>query len=651
MLPMSRPARTPRPAPISARRGRARRGLRVLGAALALAGALLSVSPPPEAWAAPIGIRARTRVSVSYRVDAKGLVVSGRLVDDVDAPVAKEEVAFELASMPVVIARTDEDGRFEARFARQDLVAAQSAFGPLLPWTFTFDGNSQLGAVREQGALDFSKRPTRLVIALPSGPIALGERAVEAVVTLVEVDGPRTVAVPDAEIAVEVGTGSELVGATGRAGTATFVVRPGSLASAGRYGVVARFKGDLERAPSRAEGTIEVVLPSRITLRVVREGDELSGRYRFSGRLSDELGPIGDAVVNVVGTVDSAKADAPGFERAVATRPDGLFVTAISAEEMASIRVQAEARAGPELGGAVRLEVSASFVPADGVHAGTSSHPVALEIPPPPGIPLRWYAVALGLVLALVLTSRGLRSGRLQRASRAAWARVVGACRATLRWLAGLGRRRRDGAVASSPASAPGLVALASGRDARRVDHLSGVIVDQDTRAPIAARLRARRGPDAAPQRELQASEEGRFELGPLAPGAWIVEVASPGYLPREVVLEVPHAGELDGVVLGLVEIRRTVREVFQETVQALGAANVWGYDTPRETAQSVMEAHAARAATPITLEGTPLVELVTLVERAHFARLHATPADVDRARALQVELRPHRPETAERRP
>lgn len=661
MQPMSRPARTPRSALVSAGYGRAtprRLGILLLGLGLAT-----MVLPDQGAHGAPIGIRARTRVTVTYRVDAQGLLVTGRLVDDIDAPVVGEDVAFELAVLPVALVKTDADGRFEARFARHQLVAAESTFGAELPWTFTFDGNSQLGPVRELGTFDLSKRATRITLGLPPTRIALGEKAVEVVVTLTEVGGASPVPVPDAEVAVEVGTGSELVGTTGRLGTATFVVRPGSLAAAGRYGVVARFKGDLERGPSRADGAIDVILPSRVSLRIVREGDEVSGRYRFSGRLSDELGPIPDAVVNVVGTVDPSQPDAPGFERAVATRADGLFVTAISAEEMAAIRLAAEARADPAVGGTVRLEVTASFVPADGVHAGTSSHPIALEIPPPPGIPLRWYALALGLVLGLVLTLRGLRSGRLQRALAAAWARLRGAWDAVVRGLRNLGLvlrgRARPTAAATPSASVAGLSPLASSRDSRRIDFLAGQVIDLDTRTPIEAELRARRGPGESVHVVASAGEDGRFELGPLPSGPWLVEVSSAGYLPREVVVEVPHGGDFDGVLLGLVEIRRTVREVFQETVQALGAPSAWGFDTPRETARGVMAAAQARApaestAAPDALEevaDAPLGELVDLVERAHFARRLATAADVDRARALQLELRPLRSERAERRP
>jgi hypothetical protein len=64
--------------------------------------------------------------------------------------------------------------------------------------------------------------------------------------------------------------------------------------------------------------------------------------------------------------------------------------------------------------------------------------------------------------------------------------------------------------------------------------------------------------------------------------------------------------------------------------------------------------APAESTAAPDALEevaDAPLGELVDLVERAHFARRLATAADVDRARALQLELRPLRSERAERRP
>ena len=565
----------------------------------------------PAARAVPIGVRAKTRVELEHRRNPTGLLLVGRLLDDVGEPIATERVQLELPGLAPVTRLTDDAGRFEIPLSAREVRRLQSD-GELVTWTVRFDGNARLGDTAQSGALDLSKRATRMSVTLPGGgpEIVLGDRPIEIRVALADVSEGDERPVAQAAVTLEVGSGSELVGATGTSGAATFVVRPDSLVG-GRYQVVARFAGDTLHAAAFAQTRLTALLPTRLTLRVVREGDERYGRYRMSGRLSDQRSPLAGQVVAVVATRGSERI----FELVAPTDADGVFVSAIPASELQALRESQGG--GPER---ARLELRARFLPTGGWHAPSVSAPVALDLPPPLGVPLRWYLAGLGLVVSFVALARAIRAGALGRAL--AWVKR--------RLEARPGRPALPPPEDEVPPFVTALSAPGAPHRSRTSDVLSGVIVDAHTRAPLEGRVVVRSGE----VEEVALAAAGRFSTGPLTHGAWSVIVEAPGHLPRELALEIPHDGAYDGAEWALLAVHRTVREIFSDSLRGLGAPLAWGFATPREASRDALTQSDERSVVE-----PPLAELTTIVERTHFARSSGTPHDVERARELRQAL------------
>ncbi len=593
-------------------------------AVVALAAALALGASAPPAAAVPIGVRAKTRVELEHKKSPSGAVLVGRLLDDAAQPVAAERITLELPGLTPFNRITDDAGRFEVPLSTRELARLRSE-GELVTWTVRYDGSSRLGEATEEGTLDLSKRSTRLEVQVGTAPpgqearVVLGEQPIAISVSLTDTSGRAPRPIPQAEVALEVGRGSQLVGATGTSGAVTFVVRPSALAGGGRYPIRARFSGDAMHAASRAGAALVVLLPTRVTLRVVREGDERQGRYRMSGRVSDQHRPLAGEIVTVAGLHGSG----PAFELVAATDRDGVFVAALGAAELEAIRERlADDRRR------VRLEIQAAFRPADGLHAPARSASVALDIPHPPGVPLSWYLAGLGVVVAVIALTRALRSGALARA-----------LAALLEALRRLARRLREGRL--RPATPTDVPAFVTRYDppgaplARTSDRLSGWLVDAHTRHPIPGRVTVRAGAD---ERVAQATADGRFAIGPLPPGPCSVTVESPGYLARELALELPHDGDYDGAHWALVAVHRSVRELFAGALDALGRPLAWGYATPREAARDALEPLHPSAERPVV--EPPLAELTHLVERTHFAAHAGSAADVERARTLREAVR-----------
>lgn len=583
----------------------------------------------PPGHAVPIGVRAKTKVELEHRRTPTGMTLVGRLLDDAGQPVANERVTLELPGLPPVTRLTTSDGDFEVPLTARE-VARIRQDGDVVTWTVQFDGNSRLGDTAESGSIDLSKRATRLDLAIEGNRtptadaddgvrVVLGERAVEITVTLNDVSegAPRPIA--QAEVALEVGSGSQLVGATGRSGAATFVVRPASFARGGRYRITARFAGDALRGPSRAETFLTVLVPTRVTLRVVREGDEVHGRYRMSGRVSDESRPLAGQLVAIVASLQDSPATR-AFELVAATDADGIFVTALSAVELQQLRDKLNLPRER-----VRLEVRARVTSADGLHAPSESAAVVLEIPTPPGVPLRWYLLGLALVVSFITLAQLLRSGAMVRA-------LDRLARAIRRFVERLRGKVLPPIVADDEPLFVTRFDAPERKHDRSSDLLSGVVVDAHTRAPLLGTVVARSGD----QREVARCDvRGNFRLGPLAHGAWSVTVEAPGHLGREVALELPHDGTYDGAQWALVAVHRSVREIFATTLRGLGTPLAWGYATPREATRDALDARAPER--PVI--EPPLDELTRIVEHTHFAPSYGTAADVERARLLRDRL------------
>lgn len=573
------------------------------------------------AFSVPLNVRARARVELDHRKTRDGLELAGRLLDDEGRPIPDERLSLTLGERDPESLTTDEDGRFRLTLDRRATAALERAHaaseGQKVPWQARFPGSRRISDVVASGAIDLSRRASRLTLTLQDDT---NDRL--RVKRLLPNEGQRTLLarleeplsrapLADAEIRLRVGDGAELIGRTGANGQVAFLIAPDQLEAGALYRATARFAGDSLHVPALAELELQVQRPTRLTLRVVREGDARHGRYRFSGRLSDQDGALADAVVAIEGRIaspDGAVEDRDvAIERLVATDEDGLFVTAIDAAELDERRL-------------TRLLLVAHFQPASAAHAPSRSRPVLLEVPPPDGIPAGWYLIALSLLALALGLAHAHRTGALARF----YQRLLERLRALTT------RPEAVGPTAPRPTSAP----IATNHARGRGDWLSGRVIDGHEGTRLIATLTVR---DGGGERVIETDASGTFALGPLTPGPCHLELTAPGYLGRELDFEAPHPGLYDGATWSLVAVKRKLRDIFGETVGELGGKLAWGVDTPREALTRALSRQTDRGRVE-----RPLAELTMLVERAHFARNAAEASSVEQAKSLQREVSAH---------
>ncbi|TNF23778.1 MAG: hypothetical protein EP329_26540 [Deltaproteobacteria bacterium] len=569
----------------------------------ALLACLALAAGPADASAHPLTVRAHTRVTLTLDRRPDGVVVRGRLVDDQGLAVPLEEVQLDLPGYPTQTRITNADGAFEVAIDGRDLSLLEASRGRQLPWTLRYHGDRVYGASLEEGVLDLHRVPTRLVVTLAPEVVTLDQSEIR-----VHVDAyGNNLPIPDAEVRVRVGDGTELVGRTGSAGRSTFLIRAGLLGSPGRYDVHARFLGDHLYSPADAEATLRVLLPARVTLRVGREGDVHTGRYRFSGRLADADGPLAGATVAILATPAGNPDAAPLVQILATTHADGIYLDAIPAETLFE-GLDPTRETSPR-----ELDVRAVFSPGDGRHQGAISLPVRIHVPPPPGVPTRWYLVGLAIVFGILLLAQAVR----HRVLSAFWERL----RAV--------RPERPRVLPDDAAEDddPPFVVAASGGRSPRLDHIAGVVVDAHSEALLVGAYVTLTPADGGDPLVVRCGANGRFDLGPLPAARYRLHVEAADYLAREVALTLPHDGDLDGATFALVSIRRRVRDTYVRAVMRFGSTLSWGVDTPREAFFN-----ARRTIAP---DEQALLELRQLVEGAWFSERPATVDDAARARRL----------------
>ncbi|MCB9728965.1 MAG: DUF4129 domain-containing protein [Deltaproteobacteria bacterium] len=537
-----------------------------------------------DADAAPLRVRGHSALELRVERAPQGLYLRARLTGDEGAPLADQAVQVSVEGLAGRTFLTDAEGRFELLIAATDARNLAETLGERLAVELSYEGDATWGPAQQTEALELRREPTWVELELDPPRAGLQDAQVAVRAAIQSADGP----VGEAPIRLQVGDGPELTGDSDASGQVTFLVRPASLDRAGAFTVRAAYGGDHRYAPSEAASVLRVMRPTRLTLRVGREGDERSGRYRFSGRLSDDRGGVPDATVAIVAGVAGQQA---ASETVAVTDADGVYLAAVDVRELAS-RVQGV------------VEVRARYLPTDGLRSPAESPAARIPVPPPPGVPLGWYALALTLAAANLL--------------------LVGAVRQRLlAWLSGL-RERWRAAPESGPVlgAEPALVvAPARGADLRK-DWLAGSVVDaHHGRTLVRAAILLRREDDGS---ELRAApQHGRFAMGPLPPGAWRLMLSAPGYLERETPLQIPHDGSFDGATLALVSVRGRVRDLFVAGMARLGHRVRWGIETPAEAARRVSADPAAAA-------------LREAVEQAWFG---ADAPDADAARRAEVAV------------
>ena len=567
-----------------------------------MAGCLLAASP--SAHALSVNLQARTKIDITTERTARGIHVRGVLTDDRGTPISSELIRVEIRGLTLPTVGTDARGRFEYFIPGQHLDPLIARHGTQLPWTIAFLGDPRYGPSQRTGTLDLGREGTRLELFVSTPTVGSSDPW-----TLIQGKLERAKGKPvrNAAVYLKIGRGSEQKGDTDANGIVRFRVR---LADLGMYGTIAvdgRFEGDARLAATRASTSFIVRRTTRITLRVGREGDAATGRYRFSGRLIEADGPIANATVAIVagGQQPVVQSSSPSLDAvAVAvTDADGIFITARDARELFADRQGA-------------LLLSAVYQPPDATLATCESRKVVVPIPSPPGIPVKWYFAGLLWLLAGLGAIHMARHGVLQSFIR--------------RW------RERSKGVATSETSpdvleTPFITPSSVPREIRP-EFVSGTVVDAHTGRPLPRVRVSIVSLDSID--EFHTDAQGRFEFGPMRHETYSLTMDGRGYLDREVEITIPHQGYLDGGRFSLIATRRRLRELYGAALKRIGRPFTWGEETPQEAwLRAESNARAAGAHTTIG-------RMRELTEQAWYDVHTPTGRDVREAASLLEEVK-----------
>ncbi len=550
-----------------------------------------------SAQAVPLQVRARTTVSLALERGPGGATLVGKLVDDRGDPIASESVSVHIDGVVSRSVVSAADGSFRLALDNDVIERATAMHGASIPFRAGFDGDRRFGRAQHRGVVDVAKRPSTMTMKVAPQRMPLFAGKVRVAIELQS----GSTALANRPVSVRVGDGRELVVTTDSYGSAAFLVHDGVFGSAGRYTVEARFLGDALHGPAIASSHFTVTQPTRITLRVGREGSEREGRYRFSGRLSDLEGPVSGATVAVL--VRSADGEEERVLRLARTDDRGVFLAAIPGQELF----------GEHRGD---LMMRAVYSPTDDVTGGAISRPVSVRGRGAAGVPVSYYLIALAWLVALAGVVQLVRRGVLAQW----WAGLRG------RWSPKKAKPPVESEAAlpfiTPPAAKPGPKA--------RPNAVSGVVVDGHSRSPlegVAITLTS-----ATELLTVRTDADGRLEVAELAPGVWQLTMSLKGYTSRSTEVSVPHGGQLDGARFALVAIRRAVRDIYSDALESFEGALEWGRTTPREAFEL--------AQVPTNERGRALGELRHVVEQAWYGGETPEPADELRARQLAAKVR-----------
>lgn len=545
------------------------------------------------ATATPLQVRARSELSARVDEAPGGVVLRGSLASDGGQPIGAADIRVHLKGSEPRVSVTAADGSFEIVLSLPRNQEGGERLDPSLGWEAEFDGDANAGPARVSGLLEGARKPSSIRLEIEPRTLSLDDPPARARVS-VRAGASSIGSVP---VFLRVGEGAELVGATDSEGDVAFLLHPGALEQPGRLEVSARWAGDHRLGPARVDRDMHVLRPTRLTLRVAREGTLAAGRYRFSGRLSDDRGAVGGATIALgIQEEGSALDEAPASGAIAQTNPTGHFVFAVPTKDLSADEPST-------------VQAQVVYIPGDAVHAGATSPSTRLPVPGPPGVSARWYASVTMLALALLILIELLRTGGVRGwGVRTLWRSLVGS-RAPLR-----------AAPASAPQESP---ARGDWLSLALTDHRTGAALDGlDTSKCTLTCLTA--------GAEIASAESG-VTWGPLVAGSYQLEIHVSGYLSQQVEFSVPHDGSLDPMSRSLVEVRGHVLLMFSRALRGLGVRFRWGTETPSEA--------MARCAAPVGEAHQALQVLHRDTEALWFADRPPSPSDAERADRLLAKV------------
>ncbi|MEM1349562.1 MAG: carboxypeptidase-like regulatory domain-containing protein [Myxococcota bacterium] len=119
---------------------------------------------------------------------------------------------------------------------------------------------------------------------------------------------------------------------------------------------------------------------------------------------------------------------------------------------------------------------------------------------------------------------------------------------------------------------------------------IAGVVWDGWRDVPVGGARIVLAAPGGRVARDIIASSEARFEVGPLAPGSYTLSVQAQGYARGVMEVSIPHDGTLTYFRMGLVALPLKMRRFYQAWVRRRRGEDVWGRLSPREIERSLQQ-------------------------------------------------------------
>jgi hypothetical protein len=367
-------------------------------------------------------------------------------------------------------------------------------------------------------------------------------------------------------------------------GVASFELDPRKLGTPGDAVLTATTPGSDAHNPAEAVARLTLFTRVQVSLGLGDREVRRDGKVTATGKVMDAAGPVAGGMVHLY----------TGPTRLGAARTDGQgrFRATLSL-------------AGLPLG---RRTVVASFMPDSAWRLAAESPPATLSVVPRRPIPLAFF-LAPAVLTALVLLGVLL----LRRKP----------------WVALRARLEQRRATADQTAG----IALAGRRSWRAIlavddREISGTVLQLPEGAPLAGATVHLRPVSGATERQVGTGPEGGFVLSEVADGTYVIVAAAPGFVPVSLRVTVPHRGELRGLVIRLLSVRRRVMQVYLDVIRPLlpdaGLARYW---TPFEATRHVLRQQP----------GPPpgLVRLTELAAHVYYAEAPPAPEAIDEAERL----------------